>query len=279
MKRLGFATTSLALTTLAAVLSLGSQLITPSGAEAAMEPHFTAKIYDLKDHSKHMFDYKSEMEITGDTKTLVNTVTDLKGDVLVIEKTILKDGGKTLVSFEQDQKQLQTVGKLEVRDGKVFFSFTKDGKAKTDDEKAGADFVVTSTLVAYVQAHWEKLAKDEAVKVRLGVLDRLETVGFQFRKEGDTLASGGPGLRIKMKPSSMIISALVNPLYFSFSADGAQLKELEGRTNVKVMANGTYKDFDGYTVYTYPVAQAAPTMNESTPAPAPSAKSKPAKKK
>lgn len=68
-----------------------------------------------------------------------------------------------------------------------------------------------------------------------------------------------------MKPSSVIISALVNPLRFGFDTEGHHLLELEGRTNVKVMVDGKWKDFDGYTVYSYPAPKAeAPA---ATPAP------------
>jgi hypothetical protein len=250
MKRFGIRNLTVGLFTIVVVF------LAANASQAAMVPHFTAKIYDLKDRSKLMFDYKSESEVTGDTKTFVNTVYDLNGEVLVIEKTVLKDDGKTLVSFEQDQKQLKTVGKVELRDGRAYFTFTRDGKTKTDDEKAGADFIVTATLVAYVQAHWDAAMKGDTIKARLAVLDRLETVGFQFRKESEKEIAGAPAVILKMKPSSLIISALVNPLLFSFSADGQKLLELEGRANVKVLIDGKFKDFDGYTVYSSPTVAA-----------------------
>lgn len=271
VKRLGFVVTVLGL----ALVSTG---LLVSQAEGAMAPQFTAKIYDLKDRTKHMFDYKSDFEITGDTKTIVNTIMDLTGEVLVVEKTIVKTDG-TLVSFEQDQKQLKTTGKLEVADGKAHFTFTRDGKTKTDDEKAGADFIVTPTLVAYVQKHWDQVMKGETVKMRLGVLDRLETVGFQMKKDSEKELDGQAAVVLKMKPSSVIISALVNPLFFSFSSDGKHLLTLEGRTNVKIPVEGKLKDFDGYTVYTYPPAAPAATATpEPTPAAKPNVKTKSKKK-
>ena len=243
-------------------------LAAPLFASAAPVPHFTAKIYDMKDHSKQLLDYKSEFEMNGAMKTYTNTTTDLKGEVLVIEKTMMMVSGdaETLLSFEQDQKQTGTFGKLDVHDGKVFFSFkNKDGKTRTDDEKAGADFIVASTLVKYMQNNWEKIAKGEAVKARLGVLDRQETVGFQFKKESDKEIAGAPGIIVKMKPSSVIISALVNPLMFGFSADGKTLHELEGRVSAKQNVDGKFKDLDGFTVYTFaPPVAAAPA---ETPAP------------
>jgi hypothetical protein len=174
------------------------------------------------------------------------------------------DGDKErLVSFEQEQKQIGTKGNLEVRDGKAFFSFLNEGKTKTDDEKYTDDFIVTSTLVKFLQARWPEVMKGETLKVRLAVLDRQETVGFQFKKESDKDLNGAPGVILKMKPSSVIISALVSPLYFGFAADGSKLLELSGRTSVKLKVDGKFKDFDGYTVYTYPApVVAAPEVVE-----------------
>lgn len=238
----------------ATLLSVGFSSLMAVSSHAAMTPNFTAKIYDLKDHSKHMFDYKSEFELNGTTKTYFNTISDLQGEVLVQEKTVMSVDGEreTLVSFEQDQKQLGTKGRIEIRDGKVNFTFVKDGKTKTDDEDLSPDFVVTSTLVKFVQENWSGLMAGGTLKVRLGVLDRIETVGFQFKKEREKELGGAPGLVLKMKASSVIISAIVNPIYFGFSADGKRLFEIEGRTAVKVKVDGKFKDFDGYTVYAYP---------------------------
>jgi hypothetical protein len=237
--------------------------LAPAGgayASEAFQPLFTAKIFDLKDRSKHMFNYKSEFRIDGDSKTVVALISDLEGKTLVIETTKLSlaSGTETLISFEQDQKQLGTVGRLEIKDGRIHFTFTKsdgsknESSTKTETEKLSGDFVVTSTLVSYLQKNWRALADGKTLRVRYGVLDRLETIGFQFTKEKEKDLQGEKAFVVKMRPSSMIISALVNPLHFSFKTDGSRLLELEGRTAAKVMIDGRYRDFDGYTVYSYP---------------------------
>lgn len=268
MKRLGFAITSFATSW---ILSSAASLLLPATAMAVMQPNFTAKIYDLKDRSKHMFNYVSEVEFDGDSRAYVNRIMDLEGNILVLEKTIAVNGGRTVLLFEQEQRQVGSVGKIEVREGKIFFSYAKDGKAKTDDEKSTDDFIVTSTLVANLKHEWEKIAKGETVKFRLGVVDRLETVGFQVKKEGDKLPSGGAGQLLKMKPSSVIISALVNPLRLGFDSEGQQLLEIEGRTPVKVKVDGKWKDFDGYTVYNY-TPPPKPVAPPASPTPAPEKK-------
>lgn len=226
-------------------LSIGNE-----SASAAMTPFFNAKIFDLQDRSKHMFDYTNEFELVGDKKTMLTTFLDLEGKVLVVEKTIVKvgeNGAESLLSFEQDHRQLGTIGKIEVADGKAGFTFTKDGKAKTASETMEPNYIVTSMVLGFVQSNWEKLMKGETAKVRLGVVDRRESVGFSFSKESAT----DEKVVIKMKPTSMIIAAIVSPLRFTFQPDGKKLIELEGRAAVKVQKDGKFKDFDGFTVYTY----------------------------
>jgi hypothetical protein len=219
------------------------------------------KDFDLQDRSKHMFDYKNEFEVGGDKKTMLTTFLDLEGKVLVVEKTVVKvgeNGVESLVSFEQDHQQLATVGKIEVADGKAGFSFTKDGKTKTASETVEPNYIVSSMVLGFVQANWEKLINGETLKVRLGVVDRRESVGFSFSKESATADK----VVIKMKPTSMIISALVAPLRFTFQSESKKLVELEGRAAVKVQKDGKFKDFDGFTVYTYSASAPSAPANK-----------------
>jgi hypothetical protein len=56
---------------------------------------------------------------------------------------------------------------------------------------------------------------------------------------------------VKMKPSSVFISALVDPLHFYLTPDGHRLIELDGRTQIKRQDGSKWKDLDGITRYEY----------------------------
>ncbi|MBK7893084.1 MAG: hypothetical protein IPJ84_20180 [Bdellovibrionales bacterium] len=103
-----------------------------------------------------------------------------------------------------------------------------------------------------MKARWDKILKGETVKARFAVMDRQETVGFEYFKVAEKDVVGRPAIVVKMKPSSFIIAALVDPLLFTFSKDDTTLLELEGRTIVKVKKGEKFADFDGYTTYSYP---------------------------
>ena len=74
---------------------------------------------------------------------------------------------------------------------------------------------------------------------------------------------GKKSIVVKMKPSSFIIAAIVKPLHFYMSTDGATLYQIDGRTTVKKNVNGSFKDLDAVTVYTKGVTTAVGTQAPS----------------
>ena len=83
------------------------------------------------------------------------------------------------------------------------------------------------------------------------MIDRRETVGFTLKKDSETTFNGTKAVVIRMKPSSFVISALVSPLYFTFTEDGSRALQLKGRLPVKIKDGNSWKDFDGRMVYKY----------------------------
>ena len=159
--------------------------------------------------------------------------------------------------------QINTSGRVEVGGGKAKFTFKKDGKEKSDTEDAGSDFITTSAIPLDLEANWSKIMKGEKLKRRLAVVGRMETVGFEFSKEKEVDLEGKKSIVVKMKPSSFIIAAIVKPLHFYMSTDGATLYQIDGRTTVKKNVNGSFKDLDAVTVYTKGVTTAVGTQAPS----------------
>lgn len=163
---------------------------------------------------------------------------------------ITYEGGQ-LKSFRLEQKQVNETGLLELKDGKAHFSYTADGKTKTATETLSPDFVISPLLVNYLHANWNELAGGKTVKARLAVLDRRETVGFQFTKIGEAQAAGRPALVVQMKPSSFIIAALVKPIRMVFDKETRRLVEYSGRVVPKHQVDGKWETLDADVVFTY----------------------------
>jgi hypothetical protein len=94
--------------------------------------------------------------------------------------------------------------------------------------------------------------KGDSVKARMAIPGRLETVGFKFTREDDEKFRGEEVVVIKMKPTSFIISALVDPMYFRFKKDGSRILEFVGRLLPKQKIKGEWRDLDADMVYQYP---------------------------
>jgi hypothetical protein len=78
----------------------------------------------------------------------------------------------------------------------------------------------------------------------------METVGFAFRKDSETTWHGRKVIIVKMEPSSRIIAALVEPLFFTIeSAPPHRVVQYVGRTTPKIQAGGKWKDLDAVTVF------------------------------
>ena len=185
-----------------------------------------------------------------DGKELINAVyTDTAGAVAIEQNTILE--GSKVIRDEVQQKQLNEVGLIEVKDGKIYFSKTSEGKTKVKEEKLKDTFVVSSSFQRHVKDNWADVMAGKTVAFRYGVWDRQETVGFEIFKTGTEKMGDQEVVVLKMKPSSFIIAAIVNPIIFKFKADGSAILEMNGRTAPKRQDGKKWKDLDAEIVYSY----------------------------
>lgn len=222
------------------------------GAPAAFALSDTGKAFELEGaQGTPLFFYKKDVDVKGETEIFTSTYADAAGKALVIETSEFAKNGERLIvkSYKISQKQLGAEGAVEVKDGKAHFTYMRDGKTKTSDEKVGDDFIVGPSIVNYIQSNWSTITAGKKIKGRLAVADRLETVGFEYFKDGEEDVKGEKAVVVKMKPSSFIIAALVNPLYFYISNDGKRLLQMKGRTQVKRQDGSKWKDLDALTVY------------------------------
>ena len=211
---------------------------------------YSAQIYEMGSaKQKKIYNFQvTQAEKEGLTEQ-TSTFKDEGGQEMVVEKAILK--GAEFVRMELDHKQIGQKATVEIKDGRIYFTKTLDGKTKKDDEKLGKNFVISSNLQRFVKENWADLSSGKKVSFRYGSWERLETVGFELKKTGEEKIGEEPAVVLKMEPSSFIIAALVKPLTFKFSADGSRLLEMKGRVAPKLKAGNDWKDLDAEISYTY----------------------------
>ena len=210
--------------------------------------NFTSEIYELNSGRKNLL-YKGASTLTekdgvSESKTIF---TDPAGAVVVEEIGVFK--GSTLIRYDIKQKQMNVDGTVSINGDVVNFKKTEGGKDETADEKFKSAVVIAPTFSAYVKDNWAELLKGKTVSFRFASWERMETVGFDIKKSSETTIDGKPAVVVKMSASSFIIAAIVNPMYFTYSADGNALLEMKGRVPPKKKVDAKWKDLDAEVVY------------------------------
>ncbi len=221
-------------------------------AKAMAKPvELKAEVLDLKNPAEVLFHFQRSETLGAQVS---RKFTDPAG-TLVAEESVNYEKGQ-LKKLTLNHVQLQQSGFVEVTEESLNFSYTKDGKTKTSDEKRKGDLVSSDQIYAYINGHWSDLMAEKTIDIRFPVLDRLETVGFKFFKVEDADRNGIKCIVIKMKPSSFVIAALVDPILFYFHPtemrpDGHKLLEVVGRTLPKKKDGNKWKDLDATLKFKY----------------------------
>jgi hypothetical protein len=228
-------------------------LISGENYSAFARVESTADILE-KGSKKKIFTIVRDVNLnTAGFSEIKTTYSDTEGTIVFEEVSLTK--GATLLKTEINQKQTDEKAVIEVLGKDVSFKLTSpDGKTTEKKEKLPELFVSAVTFDAFVRANWSALLKGETVNFRYAVWARQETVGFKIFKESESLDStGAKSIVIKMKPSSILIAALVKPLMFYYNSDGSQLLSYDGRVSPKIKNGKKWDDLDAEVFFSYPV--------------------------
>lgn len=201
-------------------------------------------IFPLKgDRAKPLYFFERRVRVEGTDIHSTSYTHDGQKPVLV--ETAIHDANYKVREFTENQFQLGTVGKMTVDGNKVHFYSVAGSKEKHAEETVTALPVVAGpVLFGFLYNNWATLMAGKAVPFRYCAIHRMETVGFELEK----VQSPADQVRIRMKPTSYVISLLVDPIHFTFSADKSLLL-LEGRVPPKIKKGNGWGDLDAYEVY------------------------------
>lgn len=226
--------------------------LTLIGSQAfAVETSFNATLFKDNKSQEALFTFNRKVIETGDERKVERRFESPDGKLAVYEEYNFLAG--KLVSFTLKQNQTSEEGSLLVKDGEAFFTYTKGGKTKTAKEKYVENFVSTDEIYPFLKKNWAQIMEGKTLDIRFPVLDRLETVGFKFFKEKETTVDGVKQVVVKMKPTSFIIAALVDPLLFTFDQVEAtpRLLLVDGRAIPKIQDGGKWKELNGHLKFAF----------------------------
>jgi hypothetical protein len=182
-----------------------------------------------------------------------NVFTAPEGDQ-VIEESWEREGRVQRAVVEN--RALKKRSSLEVKNGKVRYE-VKDletGSVKSSEEDAPPNLVVPSTVMSYIRPHFGELEKGKEIPLKVAVLDRRDSFSFVMRKSrtGKT-AQGEDFLVLEMVPVSLIVKAVVDPMYFYLKPASGELYAFEGKSALKRKRGEKYEDLKVQTAYEYQV--------------------------
>jgi len=220
----------------------------------------TATVYETGSNRKHiLFKYRRTVTQSGSLLKVVREFSYPDGKIAARET--IEYENDNLVSYDLEELQINARGTAKVRQssksqskGEVSFAYVtgigSTAKTNANTEKLAPDTIVADMMAPFLTLHWDELVKGKTIKCRYIAATRAETVGFEFVKTSESTQDGRPVVTIKMSPSSIIIAALVDPLYFVIEKNGEhRTLSYRGRTTPKIKDGDKWKDLDAETVF------------------------------
>lgn len=209
----------------------GSDVVISSPEGAGVPEDYTlvveGTLYEIDSERQHVL-YRWRLFDSPDGSRRESRYVTPQGE-LAASETLVFDGGVfrryTIVQHGADERGVvRRVG------DRLKFSYTEDGETKRNSEDFVPNFVVGPLLVSYIQARWDAVLNGEQLRVRIGITHRARTYGFEVERIGESTFEGEPAIRVRLRPQSFLVAAIVDPILMTFSADGSEIHEVRGRT-------------------------------------------------
>jgi hypothetical protein len=170
-----------------------------------------------------------------------------QGSVALAEEA-LHDARYALARYELFTNQRGQRGSIRMQGDDVYFHLVEGTREQNAVEHhSGVPVLVGPTLVGYVVQHLPALRSGQRLDVRLAVLDRLETLGFEL----ESVPAPSGETQVRMRPSSLLVRLAVSPVLFSFETTSGKLLRLEGPVPTKLPTTAGLQDFDARVEYRF----------------------------
>jgi hypothetical protein len=258
-------------------MAAGAATNEPGGAKCKYEdPAFLESTIYTQDSNRKKVLYRCTRQAvkSGSELNVTREYCYPNGEVAARERIVYAGDNLRSYSLEELQTKMKGTAVIDRKKdqkggGTIVFQYgaAEDVVMKTKREELQPDVLINDMVGPFLKDHWDALMSREAVKCRYLVVPRRETVGFTFRKEREIEGSTGKLVIIKMAPTSLVLNALVDPLFFTMEKEGKRhVLEYSGRTTPKIQVKTKWKDLDAVTVFEWKTARTNETPNEENTA-------------
>jgi hypothetical protein len=157
-----------------------------------------------------------------------------------------------LQKFIQEQNQIGAWGTLEPRGNQIHFEWVdQHHEMQVNNEDNPPNLIVGATLIDFLRDHWGDILQGQGVDARFAVLDRQETIGFQFKMVARERKDGKELIHVRMSPTSIFVQMVFKPLELVLERKKVRLLSLRGVVGLKRRVGNAWKDIEVEMVYEY----------------------------
>jgi len=258
---------------LAVMLVAGTGELKLSGAETS-QPGLERSVYEEPsfiigaiygqgaDGKQPLFEIQRRASRIGARLDVQREYTDPDGQAVARERVVYD--GNDLVRYELQELQIGAEGIARIRrdpgnpaKGSIEFEYgERGGRPKRKTEGLSRNTLVNDMVGPFLTLHWDALVRGEKVGCRYLVVPRCETIGFTFVKVSESVSQNRDVIIVKMAPSSLFVSAWVEPLFFTMEvAPPHRVLQYIGRTTPMIRARGKWEVLDAVTVFDWSTAR------------------------
>ncbi len=212
------------------------------------------KIFDQEgDPSTVLFSFERTERTEGGKRIVEGKYFEVPGNTLALhEKLIYAQGATLFERYEYERAISNESAVVEIRDGKIHFSYNDNGKKEDNKEKLEENTINRDEIVPFIKRNWDKLMKGEKLKSRFVLPDRAETIGFGLRKRENVTEKGIAAVRVVMFALSPFVAAVAGDTFLTFETAGEhRLLKVEGRTPVLKRVGKAFKTLNGRIEFLY----------------------------
>lgn len=188
---------------------------------------YEGAVYDLQGRdSAPLFRYERRVVADG-TGLEATHITRDRGGELAVSETARVTPDYALRRFEAVSRQLGTRGSVEVAEAgrRLDYRLEQGGAARTRSERIDQPVVSGPSLHGFLLQHWDRLAAGETLRVRMIVLAKLRTYGFEIRHAG----SRAGVTSFELVPGHWLLRLVLAPLVVAFDTATRHVVRYQGR--------------------------------------------------
>ncbi len=195
--------------------------------DAAGELIYRGAVFDQHEpRAPALFSYERRVGPHAKGQSAAHITHAPNGDVIIVEEAEFGPG-YALQRFDATNRQLGYSGSVVLsNDGRrLDYRLLQDGVVTSATEDVSDPVVSGPSLHGFILQHWDALARGERLPVRMIVMAKTQTYGFDIRR-ADTKAGR---TSFSITPSNWLVRLALKPLTVTFDSATRNVVRYEGR--------------------------------------------------